>query len=566
MISTYAFGMVFHSKSGWKFFQPFSGGIGFSVVQVGTWLCFITSLVFPWLVIDTLGFMSYLNVPKSHDPHDIALDFGSLCLISSVLSLLSLSFAFISLLAFDRHAKARKQKLKQVLDKLYSKLTSQEKHKRKLKHILLRHKEQRSQQKQQQQHEQEQEQEQSEELDASKTGQRCQFMEDSGKFYEIMYNRSKIAITLLREMIVRTFTEFDSQSLRVKLVLGEEEKIMYYLFIILQVLMIVYVNVLAFVIDNHVLKNDFIQTMLLVSFILQLAVILGLTNAVGGRWQHGNFYRSFMLFVLEGGSTFLLSQILAWTSFGLAAVLTCMKLYDLSQLRVREMRYMKFAGLSGLAAQFFLLLSIAMFDKNKMHRSIIDPVERKRKPASKQHALKKSPVESESLKMEINEARVIKIFGETYNYEDIDKFKDDYLSQRRRILDNVAKFKPSTKPSGLVARSPEAVILATGRSRKPSKATLRQRNSKATNPRVKRNRTRSPIRGANRRQSSVDDTAEKGLQEVNAHTEEGDNSNVSDVSEQEMWEEYEDENGNVFYFNVTTGKSYQELPPQASNY
>lgn len=459
-ISTYSRGRHFYGNSGWRFFQPFKGGPAFALAQTEAWAALAIAVVMPWLTLRDIGILNLLGFtsPDRIKPGSYDRNFGIFCLLGCLYAKDSEISQFLSILIFDKKAEQRHEELMSIYDKVSSKLSTQEEKKRKLKTFL-----------------------QTKNKNINSIG-----IETS----KIIYNRTKRAIEFLRRLGVTTLTEINEQRMRLSLITGgkpERNRYVLYLFILYQILSQIYIYIVLAILDEIFIDSATRVIVLYATTHLTVSTSLQ-THYMCGRLLHGRVFRVFMIW--QGGFWFIVFQFVGW---GLIS-LSC-----LSQIQNAIVQStVSTAGLLGIIGICALILSVLVFDTSAVLKAAL----------SDSSVLQRENAK-DRFSNEVNEARVVKIFGNDYDYSDEEKFRNDYLRQRSIIVENINKF----SGVGDIDRS---------------------RNSTVRRNNTTRARTRSPVSS---KQTQSDQP-----------------------SSIDVWEEFEDEEGNVFYYNVTTGKSYKTLP------
>lgn len=459
VVSTYSLGYAFHSKGGWKWFQPGQGGIRFVLFQIHTWLCFSCCLIFPWMSVDDMGVLQWLQQvsPASEDKAS----YGGLLVMSSVWGILALTFALCGLLSYDANAK-----------KIH----------------------------------------------------RLSFIDD----------------------IVDSTRELESGPWNFARVFGTSETF-WWMFVALEICVTFYSFAIALLIDYRFLENQTIQGLALVVYIGFLSTSIGLTNSIGGKWRHGEqAYRIFMPF--QGGKLFTILQGVTWTSFALAIAFALWKLYNVLTIASSNVGgLMRLSGFLGLLSEILLVVSLCLFDPtqvdqddNEMHEEETSSQRASSRSSRRGQTQSRSRSKSNSARRrkKAEEHVVDRIIGKRPSPQS--KGTIEYLVQWRA-------------PYGIRWENQLALLEKTGNARDFVLQLIdayEQQLSQMVNESLSKEKTGSPGKCRSRGQQPQSST-QLSASKHNSQTNGGVN---------EIWEEYEDELGNTFYFSVTTGASVSELP------
>ena len=379
-LTTYGIGgAARHGKQGWRFVQPWSGGVRFVFVQILTWITAALSIGMPWTTLPKLGWL----LPWIGDTQTDPVSHRGLLVVGSALGMLSNTFCVLGLMSFNPD-----ENMQNIDSKTF----------------------------------------------------------DVGKWSWNIFGDSLLY---------------------------------WYLFLTLQGTFVVFSWELAVMLEmSQSLKNNIVESLLLIVISSLIAVPLGLTNAVAGKWRHGErIYRLTM--PCEGGAIFVTLQAIGWTLFSLSFVMTLLKLVSVISNTRRDQLSISVSAFAGLLSYFFILASLFWFDPSKVHEQDSDS--------------------EETLKARTKAAA------------------KRYLKSLKR---------------GFTPKSDK------GSSRKSKTRSVSPKFRKATRPKEDQKEEDVPI-----------------PEEMQTRNEDEDCEEDSDI-----WEEVEDENGNVYFFNEKKNISQTTVP------
>ncbi len=501
-------GILRHGNAGWKFLQFGRGGIRFVILQIVTWTTLAFSVILPWTDVDDLGWfpMFGLTEPASKDKHAHA----GLVVAGAALGMLSNTTNILGLMSFDSSETRERMRLRRL---------------------------------------------------------------ETGKWKWNIFGNGKS---------------------------------WWWMFMGLQWALVLFSFALAYVSESK-LRNNLVQAIVLMVFTTALAYAVSITNLIGGKWMHGEkVFRSFM--PLEGGAVFALLQALGWMSFAFALALTLSKLLSLvfgetAASGVLSNVSITFAGSLGIVSYLLIFTSILFFDPaatsptryesdstdesdvaddesvseneeeeikaneltqplrsrsaEKARGPAIKPRrERSREPAAraKKHEDANNSITSDGSSVEDNvNSYPVAVLGRRRNPQNPNEV--EYLVQHRpgRGVEMVLKWmrlnsKKTTKNIQLAIKKWE------------------YEKTGITSPRptisLSNNLPNSSVLPKGIATQNISNNFKQGIN-GNSYDRNDESKNVDSspiVTITDEWEEFEDEEGNVFYVNVRTGRSAQTLP------
>lgn len=340
-------------------------------------------------------------------------------------------------------------------------------------------------------------------------------------------------------------------------VFGDSET-WWWLFLLLQGVLVIFSWQLAVMVEMSALKNHIVESLLLMVATALLAIPLALTNAVSGKWKHGEKrYRLIMPF--QGGPVFLLLQALGWISFSAAVVATLIKLFATAGYHKNSVSISLTASL-GFFSYLCIVASLFWFDPSKV-KSREDSSDEEdnviEEDSYKDENDKPRSRRKSNLKRKLPATKTLK------SSKAMPSKKVQTLLGRRQsprikgALEYLVQWSTSKHPewvleSRLLELDPQAVrvnehIIAT-----PRIGAVQRSNGVAA--------ARGGARSASPafRRVALDATS-SDEEDEDSDGEEAPND-VSVVGVDVEWEEIEDEHGNVFFFNVKTGQSQTTVP------
>jgi len=306
----------------------------------------------------------------------------------------------------------------------------------------------------------------------------------------------------------------------------------WWLFLVLQGTFVVFSWQLAVMLERtSVVKNSVVESLLLMVVTTLLAVPLALTNAIAGKWRHGERnYRLTMPF--QGGAIFVALQGLGWTLFSGAFVVTLFKLYSTATASGTKVSISSTASM-GIIAYLCIVASLFFFDPTQVRRSP-DEIS-----------------DSEELEADISDEDASVSTGATKS-----KHAHSILGKRQSpavkgALEYLVQWKPMGSPAWvleeiLMKEDPDALKNHEKTVRTP-RIGLEQRHRQVNS----KGRSISPKLKPRRNEVVDDDTS--GDESENAELE-------TDSDSEDVWEEVEDEEGNVFYYNEKRKLAQTTLP------
>jgi hypothetical protein len=317
----------------------------------------------------------------------------------------------------------------------------------------------------------------------------------------------------------------------------------WWLFLILQGTFVVFSWQLAVMIEmSSTVKNNIVESLLLMVVTSLLAVPLALTNAVAGKWRHGE--RNYRLSMpCQGGPIFVVLQGFGWALFASAFVVTLAKLYSTATASNTKVSISSTASL-GFVSYLCIVASLFYFDPAQVKKEDND-----------------LGAESE---------------GEDDTIQD-DSFAASTPSQQKRAhsvlgrrqspsvkgaLEYLVQWKPTSSPGWileelLLKEDPDAIRM--------NERVVRTPRMHGTSSSTSSNGTRGRSISPKLNPARVDPTEhqENDDEEDEDADESSDEDNVdinTDSDSEDVWEEVEDENGNVFYFNEKKNLAVNTLP------
>jgi len=332
---------------------------------------------------------------------------------------------------------------------------------------------------------------------------------------------------------------------------GESSHTFWWMFILVQCSMVLYAGALAFLADE--VKNNVIQTMMLMVFVALLAVALALTNAVGGKWRHGedNFH---IIMPGRGGPIFMLFQGLGWTSFAAVLLVVISKLFGITKdqyLSLSEENLfvstlfgkgiMVTAGVLAIFSELFIAASLLLFDPNKAgDSSLLQTLDRhdhsKKKKKAKEKAGRKAKRTTKADKKEETELwEIERIIGKRPVRND-SSGSFEFLVQWHQ-------------PAGKVTWVLSGALFSRVERKRVDEAISAYETHSAQYGNISDDETSTEVRRSRK-------TARRRHRGRSKTPKPGSRKNEEKAYE---WEECEDEMGNVFYYCLTTGETAQTL-------
>ncbi|KAH9255510.1 hypothetical protein BASA81_006327 [Batrachochytrium salamandrivorans] len=284
--------------------------------------------------------------------------------------------------------------------------------------------------------------------------------------------------------------------------------------------------------------NNLVQRLLLCVVALLLAVPIGLTNSVGGKWKHGE--KKFHLSMpFQGGKMFALLQALGWTSFALTMASLIAKMHSMLTYQDQDVVKLSYSLFLGVLSFVFIAGSLFWFDPKQVHRAQPLASSSSSSSSSLEDGLVESAEEDEE-----GEEQVFSLLGKR-------------KSKTTGGLEYLVQWRVDTPKAVWV---PEQELLG-----RDPKAVQRNRHLIAQ-PLALKVATPPPrvMAGSRSRSSSPKRRPPLGPQ----GDDDGDNNDDDDDEEgkeQDVWEEVEDENGNVFYYHEGKNLTRLSVPPPAYN-
>eukprot|EP00510_Aplanochytrium_minuta_P001940 CAMPEP_0184017856 /NCGR_PEP_ID=MMETSP0954-20121128/7794_1 /TAXON_ID=627963 /ORGANISM="Aplanochytrium sp, Strain PBS07" /LENGTH=442 /DNA_ID=CAMNT_0026299189 /DNA_START=591 /DNA_END=1919 /DNA_ORIENTATION=- len=387
----------------------------------------------------------------------------------------------------------------------------------------------------------------------------------------------RLRIYLRRENVGQTLADLNKSNLNWEKIFGVENQNFWWMFVALQICISVYAGVIAFLIDMSFLKNAVIQRIIVVVFAVLMTITVSLTNTIGGKWRYGGArYRLFM--PGQGGLQYVALQAFGWTSFAGSLVFTVFKMYDLANASESSLQLMRAAGVLGLMSEACLIMSLFVFDPSKSGPpeeltqeddevdilEMDDQVElrspgRGRQNLRQRRGRQRSRSRGAELKSKKNvralRLNVERIIGKRPS----PKLKGtiEYLVQWKYPSmstweDEPALIKKSTSGKQFVLR-------AIAKYEQQLADMVSHTLSESDKDRMKTKKSSTS------KTSEVVSAPNKSIELVDQESDSVDEEYLLTDTKGEIWEECEDEEGNLFYVNLRTGVSVIEIPAVASN-
>lgn len=306
-----------------------------------------------------------------------------------------------------------------------------------------------------------------------------------------------------------------------------DSKVYWWLFLILQGTFVAFAWELSVMLEmSSALKNNIVQSLILMVISAFLAIPMALTNAVAGKWKHGE--RKYKLTMpCQGGVVFVLLQSLGWTLFSGAFIGTLMKLWTTATMSDTQVFISSTASL-GFVSYLCIVASLFVFDPTQVDSSFnedgLDVEEEEESLLDGDH---------------VQEKHAHSVLGKRSS--PTVKGHHEYLVQWKAhgspiwVLDDK-----------LAEIDPDAISKADER----TAATMKNTSSSKQDM---RGRSRSPMLRRGAKHGYVDPVD-------HAHAQEDDDESETDEDSDEVWEEVEDEHGNVFFFNEKRNIAQTKVP------
>jgi len=302
----------------------------------------------------------------------------------------------------------------------------------------------------------------------------------------------------------------------------------WWLFLILQGTLVIFSWQLAVMIEmNKTMKNNIVQSLLLMVATSLLAVPLALTNAVAGKWRHGERkYRLTMPF--QGGAMFVTLQALGWALFASASLGSLMKLYSTATASTAKFSISTTAAL-GLVSYLCIVASLFWFDPAQVEDE-----------TKSEDSESDSEVEDASSRKQSQPQQGPYILGKRSSPSK--RGSTEYLVQWKATSTAIWMLKET-----LLQQAPRALIKnkknLTNRHR--SKSPSFTRRSHGLNDDESESSDEDNDEGEEEEEIILPEKSPASPPMITKYSEEETDTDVDN----DVWEEVEDEHGNVYYFN-----------------
>eukprot|EP00511_Aplanochytrium_stocchinoi_P001059 CAMPEP_0204843314 /NCGR_PEP_ID=MMETSP1346-20131115/47904_1 /ASSEMBLY_ACC=CAM_ASM_000771 /TAXON_ID=215587 /ORGANISM="Aplanochytrium stocchinoi, Strain GSBS06" /LENGTH=457 /DNA_ID=CAMNT_0051982435 /DNA_START=488 /DNA_END=1861 /DNA_ORIENTATION=- len=395
---------------------------------------------------------------------------------------------------------------------------------------------------------------------------------------------------LQRRNMEKTLKELNESNWDWNKVFGGDTTQFWWMFVSLQVCITVYAGVIAFLIDMDFLKNSLIQKIVTVVFSVLLTITVSLTNSVGGKWRYGGA-RYHLYMPGMGGGRYVALQGFGWTSFAFSLAFTVYKMYDLVNATGTNIQLMRIAGGLGLLSELFLILSLFVFDPTQVtgYKAKTD--------TENEEEEEEIEAEEEGVRMTRSHGKQDNLRRRTRKGRQRSRSRGAVASKKKQKQDveRIIGKRPSPKLKGTIeylvqwkfpsmntwenqpsllekSNSGKQFILSAiaqyeqqlaDMVSKSMEENAKTRAGKIISKSTRRNmfRSRSPPKA---KRTSVVQEISTDEESDDMEPVEGESEFVVRDSKGDVWEECEDEAGNIFYINLSSGVSVFELPAVVS--